>query len=65
MTITTCLSSLYYSEDRSSVTDPNHKLSFRLLYEDFEMSFDEFCERLGFTNGGLIHDLRNPTLIPK
>ena len=47
--ITSFLSSLCFSEDTSSVIGPNHTLSFRLLNEDFEMSFDEFCERLGFT----------------
>jgi len=30
-------------------------LSFRLFDADYELTFDEFCERMGFANVGLIH----------
>jgi len=46
------LSSLSFTKDRSKSDNPNHRVLFRLLNVDYEMSLENFCNDLGLTNAG-------------
>jgi len=50
------LSSLSFTKDRSRSDNPNHRVSFRLLNVDYEMSLENFCLEMNFANVGYIHD---------
>jgi len=58
------LSSLAFTKDRSNSDNPDHKFSFRLLNNDYEMSIESFCETMGFSNVGFIHDSWDQNLKP-
>ena len=58
------LSSLSFTEDRSKSDNPNHRVSFRLLNVDYEMSLEHFSNDLGLANAGYIHDSWDHTLRP-
>jgi hypothetical protein len=42
----------------------NHRVSFRLMNIDYEMSLEHFCNKMGFANTGFIHDSWNRDLKP-
>jgi hypothetical protein len=44
--------------------NPNHRVSFRLLNIDYEMSLEAFCSKLGLVNAGYIHDSWDQSLKP-
>jgi len=50
------LSSISFTIDRLKSENPDHRVSFRLLNIDYEMSLENFCTEMGFTNVGFIHD---------
>ncbi|KEH17423.1 hypothetical protein MTR_0016s0150 [Medicago truncatula] len=50
------LSSIDFTKDRLNFDNPNHRVSFRLMNIDYEMSFQHFCYEMGFANAGFIHD---------
>jgi len=58
------LSSISFTKDRSRLENPDHRVSFRLLNIDYEMSLEIFCNETGFTNAGYIHDSWNHDLRP-
>ena len=58
------LSSLSFIKDRLKTDNPNHRVSFRLLNVDYEMSLEAFCFKLGLANSGYIHDSWDQTLRP-
>jgi len=58
------LSSLAFTKDRLKLDNPDHRVSFRLLNNDYEMSLEKFCETMGFANAGFIHDSWNQNLKP-
>jgi len=50
------LSSIDFKKDRLDLDNPNHRVSFRLMNIDYEMSLEHFCNEMGFANAGFIHD---------
>ena len=42
----------------------NHRVSFRLMNIDYEMSLEHFCLEMDFANAGFIHDSWNHDLKP-
>jgi hypothetical protein len=58
------LSSLVFDKDRSKTDNPNHRVSFRLLCDNYEMSLEDFCNDMEFPNEGFIHDSHNYSLRP-
>jgi len=58
------LSSLAFPKDRSKSDNPDHRVSFQLLNNDYEMSLEIFCETMGFANAGFIHDCWDQNLNP-
>jgi len=56
------LSSISFTKDRSRLENPDHRVSFRLLNIDYEMSLENFCNEMGFRNAGYIHDSWNHDL---
>jgi len=50
------LSSIAFKKDRLNLDNPNHRVSFRLLNIDYEMSLENFYLEMGFANAGFIHD---------
>jgi len=58
------MSSISFDKDRSKTDNPNHKVAFRLLNVDYEMSLEDFCSELGLENAGYIHDSWDQTLRP-
>jgi hypothetical protein len=50
------LSSIVFTKDRLNYDNPNHRVSFRLMNIDYDMSLQHFCDALGFANEGYIHD---------
>jgi len=58
------LSSLAFTKDRSKSDNPDHRVSFRLLNIDYEMSLEIFCLEMGFANVGFIRDSWNQNLKP-
>jgi hypothetical protein len=47
------LSSIQFKKDKLNFDDPNHRVSFRLLNIDYEMSLENFCNEMGFANAGV------------
>jgi len=58
------MSSISFTKDRSKTDNPDHKVAFRLLNVDYEMSLEAFCSELGLANAGYIHDSWDQTLRP-
>ena len=58
------LSFLSFTKDKSKTDNPNHRVSFRLLNIDYEISLEAFCSKLGFANVGYIHDSWDQSLKP-
>jgi len=58
------LSSIFFTKDRSKKDNPDHRVAFRLLNVDYEMSLEAFCSELGLANVGYIHDSWDQTLRP-
>ena len=58
------LSSISFTKDRSKTNKPDHRVTFRLLNVDYEMSLEAFCSKLGLANAGYIHDSWDQTLRP-
>jgi len=59
------LSSIVFKKDRINFDDPDHRVYFRLMNIDYEMSLENFCNEMGFTNEGFIHDSFNHDLRPE
>jgi len=59
------LSSIAFKKDRLNFNNFDHRVSFRLLNIDYEMSLENFCLDMGFANVGFIHDSWNHDLKPK
>jgi len=59
------LSSIAFKKDRLNFDNPNHRVSFRHLNIDYEMSLENFCLEMGFANAGFIHDSWNHDLKPE
>lgn len=53
-------SSLAFTKDRSKSDNPNHKD----ISENFKMSLEIFCLKMGFANAGFIHDFWDQSLRP-
>lgn len=58
------LSSIVFTKDKLNFDNPNHRVVFRLMNIDYDMSLQHFCEALGFANEGYIHDHWDPSLKP-
>ena len=58
------LSSIDFTKDKMNFDNPNHRVVFRLMNIDYDMSLQHFCEALGFANEGYIHDHWDPSLKP-
>jgi len=58
------LSSIAFTKDRMNFDNPNHRVSFRLMNVDYEMSLEHFCLEMDFANAGFIHDSWNHDLKP-
>jgi len=56
------ISSISFTKDRLRLENPDHRVSFRLLNIDYEMSLENFCTKMGFANAGYIHDSWNHNL---
>jgi len=50
------LSSISFTKDRMNFDNPDHRVSFRRMNIDYEMSLENFCNEMGFTNVGFIHN---------
>jgi len=57
-------SSIAFTKDRMNFDNPNHRVSFRLMNVDYEMSLEHFCLEMDFANAGFIHDSWNHDLKP-
>jgi hypothetical protein len=55
------LSSIVFTKDKLNFANPNHRVSFRHLNIDYDMSLQHFCDALGFPNDGYIHDSWDPS----
>ncbi|XP_039686068.1 uncharacterized protein [Medicago truncatula] len=58
------LSSNVFTKDRMNFDNPNHRISFRLMNIDYEMSLQHFCDEMDFANAGFIHDSWDQSLKP-
>jgi len=58
------LSSIVFTKDRMNFDNPNHRISFRLMNIDYEMSLEHFCLEIDFANVGFIHDSWNHDFKP-
>jgi len=58
------LSSIAFTKDKSKPDNPDHRVSFWLLNNDYEMSLEKFCQTMGFANAGFIHDSWDHNLKP-
>ena len=50
------LSYIIFTKDRMNFDNPDHRLYFRPINIDYEMSLESFCNEMGFANEGFIHD---------
>jgi len=50
------LSSIAFTKDRMNFDNPDHRVSFRFMNIDYEMSLENFCNEMGFANAGFIHE---------
>jgi hypothetical protein len=58
------LSSIVFTKDKLNFDNPNHRVVFRLMNVDYNMSLQHFHDALGFANEGYIHDHWDPSLKP-
>ncbi|RHN74170.1 hypothetical protein MtrunA17_Chr2g0307271 [Medicago truncatula] len=58
------LSSIVFTKDMMNFDNPNHKISFRLMNIDYEMSLQHFCDEMSFANAGFIRDSWDQSLKP-
>jgi hypothetical protein len=58
------LSSIVFTKDNLNFENPDHRVSFRLMNIDYEMSLQHFCDEMGFANAGFIHDSWDQDLKP-
>jgi hypothetical protein len=58
------LSSIVFTKDRLNFDNPNHKVVFRLMNIDYDISLQHFCDALGFANEGYIHDSWDQSIKP-
>ena len=58
------LSSISFIKYRLKTDNPVHRIAFRLLNVDYEMSLEAFCLELGLANAGYIHDSWDQSLRP-
>jgi len=49
------LSSIAFKKDRMNFDNLDHRVSFRLINIDYEISLENFCNEIGFANAGFIH----------
>jgi len=56
------LSYIIFTKDRMNFDNPDHRVPFRLMNIDYEMSLKFFCNEMGFANEGFIHDSFNHVL---
>jgi hypothetical protein len=59
------LSSIAFKKERLNFDNPDHRVSFRLINIDYEISLEKFCLEMGFANARFIHDYWNHDLKPK
>jgi len=59
------LNSIVFTNDRMNFDNPDHRVYFRLMNIDYEMSLENFCNEMGFANEGFIHDSFNHDLRPE
>jgi len=59
------LSSIVFTKDRKNFDNPDHRVYFRLMNIDYEMSLEKYCNEMGFTNAGFIHESCNHDLRPE
>ena len=59
------LSSIAFTKERVNFDNPDHRVSFRLMNIDYEMSLENFFLEMGFANAGFIHDSWNHDLKPE
>jgi len=59
------LSSIVFTKDRMNFDNSDHRVYFRLMNIDYEMSLEHFCNEMGFANAGFIHDSCNHDLRPE
>jgi len=59
------LSSIAFKNDRLDLDNPDHRVSFRVMNIDYEMSLENFCLEMDFANAGFIHDSWNHDLKPE
>jgi len=50
------LSYIAFTKDRMNFDNPDHRVSFRLMNIDYEMSVENFFNEMGFANADFIHD---------
>ena len=46
------LSSILFTKDTMNFDNPDHRVYFRLMNIDYEMSLENFCNEMGFANAG-------------
>ena len=56
------LSSIAFTKDRLNFDNPNHRVSFRLMNIDYEISLEKNFLEMDFANAGFIHDSWNHDL---
>jgi len=59
------LSSIVFTKDMVNFDNPDHRVYFRLMNIDYEMSLENFCNEMDFANAGFIHDSCNHDLRPE
>ena len=58
-------SSIAFTKDRLNFDNPDHRVSFRLMNIDYEMSLEKNFLEMGFANAGFNHDSWNHDLKPE
>jgi len=47
------LSTIVFTKDRMNYDDLDHRVYFRLMNTDYDMSLEHFCNEMGFANTGV------------
>jgi len=55
------LSSIVFTKDRMNFDNPDHRVYFQLMNVDYEMSFKNFCNEMGFANAGVASFFGRPS----
>jgi hypothetical protein len=55
---------IFFTKDKLDFDNPKHRVSFRLMNDNYDMSLQHFCDTIGFANEGYIHDSWDPSLKP-